>query len=193
MFFSSIKEIYRLISTRTSNIYLKVTAEKKRSRYPKLQFFKFKKVFSYRSVFGELQLTQILQNFQTSCCNLKIRDLGTSLCLAFQSTILILKGLMTKGPSTNNFRHTYQILIKKPPPPVLNKAYQPVCTGKIAVSCHLKSVQIIIQPTLDVKTSEKSLIKTIRFCKIIVNCFIQQLKATASCCHGKTFMAYLLC
>ena len=45
-----------------SNIYLKATIE----TFPKLQFFGFKK-FVARSVFGELQLTQILLNFKTSC------------------------------------------------------------------------------------------------------------------------------
>ena len=33
--------------------------------------------------FGELQLTQISLNFNTSCCNLKIRGLGATLCVAF--------------------------------------------------------------------------------------------------------------
>ena len=50
--------------------------------YSKLRFSKFKKFVS-RLVFGELQLTQISLNFQTSCCNLKIRDLGVKLCVAF--------------------------------------------------------------------------------------------------------------
>ena len=86
------------------NIYLKVTIEKKGYRYPKLQFSKFKKFVS-RSVFGELQLTQILQNFQTSSHNLKIRSLGAKLCVAFLPIILVLKGIMTFGPSTNNFCH----------------------------------------------------------------------------------------
>ena len=61
-----------------SNIYLKATIE----TFPKLQFFGFKK-FVARSVFGELQLTQILLNFKTSCLNLKIRGLGAKLCVAF--------------------------------------------------------------------------------------------------------------
>ena len=50
--------------------------------YSKLRFSKLKKFVS-RLVFGELQLTQILLNFQTSCCNLKIRGLGVKLCVAF--------------------------------------------------------------------------------------------------------------
>ena len=42
-----------------------------------------------RSVFGKknlrrfLQLTQISLNFKTSCCKLKITDLGAKLCVAF--------------------------------------------------------------------------------------------------------------
>ena len=36
-----------------------------------------------RSVFGELQLTQMSLNFETSCCNLKTRGLGRKLFLAF--------------------------------------------------------------------------------------------------------------
>ena len=54
------------------NIYLKVTIEKK---YSKLPFSEFKKFVS-KSVFRELQLTQISFNFQTFCCNLKIRVVG---------------------------------------------------------------------------------------------------------------------
>ena len=50
--------------------------------YWKPRFSKFKKFVS-RSVFQELQLTQILLNFQTSCCILKIKGLGAKLCLAF--------------------------------------------------------------------------------------------------------------
>ena len=72
------KEINRLLSKGISNIYLKVTIE----TFLKLRFSGFKK-FVTRSVFAELQLTQISLNFKTSCCNLKIRDLGAKLCLAF--------------------------------------------------------------------------------------------------------------
>ena len=42
-----------------SNSFLKVTVEK-----------------NWRSIFGELQLTEISLNFKTSCCNLKNRGLG---------------------------------------------------------------------------------------------------------------------
>ena len=69
------------------NIYLKVTIE----RFSKLPFFRFK-TFVTRSVFGELQLTQITLNFKTSCSNLKIR--GTKTVCGFSIT-LILKGIMT--------------------------------------------------------------------------------------------------
>ena len=56
MSFSSIKEMNRLVSKRMSNIYLKVTIEK---------FYKFKKSI-FRSVSGELQLTQISLNVQNA-------------------------------------------------------------------------------------------------------------------------------
>ena len=56
-----------------SNNYLKVTIE----TISKLRFSGFKK-FVTRSVFGELQLTQISLNFKTSCYNLKIRGKGTN-------------------------------------------------------------------------------------------------------------------
>ena len=72
------KEINRLLGKGMSNMYLKVTIKK----ISKLQFSNFKKFVS-RSVFGELQLTQISLHFQTSCCNLKIRGLGSKLCVAF--------------------------------------------------------------------------------------------------------------
>ena len=72
------KEINSLLSKGMSNIYLKVTIE----TFSKLRFSGFKK-FVTRSVFGELQLTQISLNFKTFCCNLKIRRLGVKLCVAF--------------------------------------------------------------------------------------------------------------
>ena len=54
-----------------SNIYLKVTAEKK----------------WLPQKFDFLSLTNLLPdqfiNFKTSCCNLKTRGLGTKLCVAF--------------------------------------------------------------------------------------------------------------
>ena len=57
-----------------SNIYLKVTIETS-------IFWVLKSATS--SVFGELRLTQILLNFQISCCNLKICGLGAKLFVAF--------------------------------------------------------------------------------------------------------------
>ena len=56
----------------------------------KLQFSKFKKFVS-GIVFGDIQLTQISLNFETSCNNLKIGGLGAKLC-GF-SIILFLKGI----------------------------------------------------------------------------------------------------
>ena len=67
-----------------SNIYLKVTFEKKLT-FSKSQFYKFKKFVS-RSVFGELELTHKENpelNFKTFCYILKIRGLGAKLCVAF--------------------------------------------------------------------------------------------------------------
>ena len=87
MFFNSIKEINRVrkeinrvLSKGMSNIYLKVTME----TLSKLQFSGFKQCVT-RSVFGELQLTQISFNFKISCCKLKARSLGAKLSVAFQS------------------------------------------------------------------------------------------------------------
>ena len=51
--------------------------------FSKLRFSRFKKVV-FRSVLGKLKLTQILI-FQTTCCNLKVRGLGTKVCVAFIS------------------------------------------------------------------------------------------------------------
>ena len=72
------KKIIRLLNKGMSLIYLKVPME----TYSKLSFCWFKK-FVTRYVFGELQLTQISFNIETFCCNLKIRDLGAKLSVAF--------------------------------------------------------------------------------------------------------------
>ena len=92
MFFSSIKEINRLISKRISNIYLKLTIKKNWHS----QSFDF---FVSGSGFGELQLTQISVNFKTSCYKLKTRGLGEKFILFLFyygfSIVLILKGIMT--------------------------------------------------------------------------------------------------
>ena len=65
-----------------SNIYLNVAIEKNR-RSQNFNFLGLNKKFVTRSVFGELQLTQISLNFKTFYCNLKIRGLGVKLCVAF--------------------------------------------------------------------------------------------------------------
>ena len=67
-----------------SNIYLKVTIEKniEKLTFSKLQFSWFKKL-CHQVSFGELQLTKISLNFKTSCCNLKMKDLGAKLCVTF--------------------------------------------------------------------------------------------------------------
>ena len=85
MFFDSVKEINRLtkkinrlLSKRMSNIYLKINIK----TFSKLWFSGSKK-FITRSIFGELQLTQMSLNFITSCCNLKIRGLGAKRCVDF--------------------------------------------------------------------------------------------------------------
>ena len=74
-----IKELNRLKSKTMSNIYLTVPIRKTNVLF---QLFKFKK-FVPRSVFDELQLTQISLKFQASCCNLKIRDQRAKACMAF--------------------------------------------------------------------------------------------------------------
>ena len=76
MFINLIKEINRLISKGMSKIYLK-SYYWEILMFSKLRFSKFKK-FVFRSVFGELQLTQISLNFKTLCSNLKIRGLGAT-------------------------------------------------------------------------------------------------------------------
>ena len=72
------KEINRLLRKGMSNIYLKVSIE----TFSKLRFSGFKK-FLTRSIFGELQLTKISLNYETSCCYLNIRGLGAKLCVVF--------------------------------------------------------------------------------------------------------------
>ena len=84
-----------------SNIYLKVTIEKKLT----LSKRRFSKFFT-RSVFGELQLAQISLNFQTPCCNLKIRGLTVKLRVAFLFF---------------NFEMNYDVLKSKSPSILLKK------------------------------------------------------------------------
>ena len=80
MFFSSIKKRNMLLSKRMSNIYLKVTNEKK---WRTQNFNSLSLKSSSPAAFGDLKLTQISLNSPTSCCNLKIRGLGKKLCVAF--------------------------------------------------------------------------------------------------------------
>ena len=65
--------------------------------FPKLRFSKFKK-FIFRSVFRELQLTQISLNFKTSRCNLEIFWSSSKTVCDF-SVILILKRRSKKSNS----------------------------------------------------------------------------------------------
>ena len=70
-----------IISKGMSNIYLNSSYWEKLT-FLKFWFSKFK-TFVSRSVFGELQLTQILLNFKISWCNLKIRGLEKKPCQTF--------------------------------------------------------------------------------------------------------------
>ena len=70
----------------------------------KLRFFKFKKLVT-RSVFGELQLTQMPLNFKTSCCNLKIKFKKSDAWLFYYI----------------NFERNYGVLNSKSPCILLNK------------------------------------------------------------------------
>ena len=96
------KEISRLLSKGMPNIYLKPTIE----TFSKLRFSGFIK-FLNRSVFGELQLTQISLNFKTCCCNLKIRGLWAKLCMWLFYYF--------------NFERNYDVLKSKSPCILLNK------------------------------------------------------------------------
>ena len=54
------------------------SSDKEKPTFSKLRFYKLKKFLS-GSIFDELHLRQIPLNFKTSCCNLKIGDLGAKL------------------------------------------------------------------------------------------------------------------
>ena len=82
-----------------SNIYLKVIIQKN-WRFQNFDFLSLKNLPT-RSIFGELQLTQISYNFQTSCYKLKIKKL----CVAFLF----------------NFERNYDALKLKSPCILLNK------------------------------------------------------------------------
>ena len=77
IFLSSIKEMNSLISKRMPNIYLKVAIEK-RWRTQNFDFLVLK--CSSPSQFSGSSNSL---NFQTSCCNLKIRGRKAKLCVAF--------------------------------------------------------------------------------------------------------------
>ena len=64
-----------LLCKKNLECLLKVTIE----TFSKIRFSGFKKFVS-RSVFGDMQTPL---KFKTSCCNLKIRDLGAKLWVAF--------------------------------------------------------------------------------------------------------------
>ena len=66
--------------------------------FSKFRFPKFK-IFVFSSVFPELQLLQISLNFETYCCNLKIRGLGKKssdefFCLCFVMRYFILNSIL---------------------------------------------------------------------------------------------------
>ena len=63
------------------NVYRLKSSYWEKVTYSKLWISRFEKFIS-RSVFEELQLTQISLNIQTFCCNLKVRVLGAKLCVA---------------------------------------------------------------------------------------------------------------
>ena len=75
------KEINSLLSKGMSNIHLNATI-KKNWRSQTFDFLHLKKSVP-RSVFEELQHMQISLSFKSSCCNLKIKDLGAKMCVAF--------------------------------------------------------------------------------------------------------------
>ena len=99
------KEISSLLTKRMSNIYLKVPIK----TFSKPRFSGFKK-FVTRSAFEELQLMQISLNIKTSCCNLKIRDLGY---MAFLFFIWLFYYV--------NFERNYNVLKTKSPCILLTK------------------------------------------------------------------------
>ena len=80
---------------------------------------------------------------------------------------------MTSGPSTNNICHTYQILSKNPPTPVFNRKYRAVCRGQNSSRLLAKTdSNYHLADSVEVKMSEKTGIRAINFCKMIVDCFI---------------------
>ena len=79
---------------------------------------------------------------------------------------------MTLGPSTNNTCRTYQFLSKNPPPPIFNTKYRAVYRGQNSSRLLAKTgSNYYLANSVEVKMSEKNLIRTINFCKMIVDCF----------------------
>ena len=82
------KEIFK-----SALVYLKKLLLTKTEVLKTFIFSKLKKIVT-RSVYGELQLTQIPLNFKNSCLQLKKQRSGSNTMCEF-SVILILKGIMT--------------------------------------------------------------------------------------------------
>ena len=80
MFFNPIKKINRFLNKGMSNIYLKVTNEKK---WRTQNFDCLSLKYSPHSSSGEIQLTKISLNYENFCCNLKIRRLKSKLYVVF--------------------------------------------------------------------------------------------------------------
>ena len=124
MFIRLIKEIYRLISTRTSNFYLKITVKKKWRRYSKLQFSKFKRF---------LPLDQVLGSF------ISRRYYGNS----FWNLSEIWVHNQSFGPITNNFSTLTRFYVKKTHPLFLTKNIKLYAKVKIVLDWRLRPVQIL--------------------------------------------------
>ena len=86
------KERNSLLSKGMSNVYLKVTTEKKR-RTRNFDFLSLKSLSSGHFL-GSCNSHRYHSIFKLLVCNLKIRGLRAKLCVAF-SVIFILKGIMT--------------------------------------------------------------------------------------------------
>ena len=116
------KEIHRLFSTYRNIKYLLKSYNV--YYWEQLVTFKLQLSKSFknvtRSVFRELQLARISLNFKISCCNLKIRSLGSKLCvfiLIFQKKWWRFKVNLNKNEMeskienpTHSFRETGLVL-----------------------------------------------------------------------------------
>ena len=116
--------MHRLISTRTSNFYLKITVKKKWRRYSKLQFSKFKRFLPLDQVLGSLSHPDIMEIL-----------FGTY--QRFGSTI------KDFGPITNNFSTLTRFYLKKPHPLFLTKNIKLYAKVKIELDWRLRPVQIL--------------------------------------------------